>query len=72
MFYQDSMHFIEGIQAEWNLVEPYIQQNSIVIFDDLKLKGVQAFKKWFIKKYNKQYTYKDVNIGHKQFIITKN
>lgn len=72
LFYQDSMHFIEGIQAEWNFVEPYIKQNSIVIFDDLKLKGVQAFKKWFIKKYNKQYTYKDVNIGHKQFIITKN
>jgi len=72
LFYQDSMHFIEGIQAEWNLVEPYIQENSYIIFDDLNLKGVQAFKKWFIDKYKKHYSYKDINLGHKQFIVKKN
>ena len=35
LFYQDSMHFKDGIESEWNLVENYIKQNSYVIFDDL-------------------------------------
>tara|TARA_B110000208_G_scaffold2526_1_gene3311 strand:+ start:385 stop:984 length:600 start_codon:yes stop_codon:yes gene_type:complete len=72
LFYQDSMHFIEGIQAEWNLVESYINTNSFVIFDDLSLKGVQKFRKWFINKYQNKYDYKDIKEGHKQFIVKKN
>jgi len=72
LFYQDSMHFPDGINAEWVLVEPYIKKHSITIFDDLKLKGVQNFKKIFIKKYGNKYNYKDINDGHKQFIAIKN
>ena len=41
------MHFIEGIQQEWNLVKSHLSQNSITIFDDLQLKGVQKFRDWF-------------------------
>jgi hypothetical protein len=42
------MHFPEGINAEWVLVEPYIKKNSITIFDDLKLKGVHKLKNMVI------------------------
>lgn len=72
LFYQDSMHFLEGIQAEWKLVEPYIKKNSYVIFDDLSLKGVQSFRLWFINKYRNVYTYTDIKYGHKQFIVKRN
>lgn len=72
LFYQDSMHFFEGIQEEWNLIKPYIQRNSYVIFDDLKLKGVQKFRNWFKKEYGTQYIYFENNEGHKQFIVKKN
>ena len=71
LFYQDSMHFLEGIQAEWNLVENYIKKDSFVIFDDLWLKGVQAFAKWFKNKYKNNFEYKNINFGHKQFIVKK-
>lgn len=69
-FYQDSMHFIEGIQQEWNLVKCQLSQNSITIFDDLKLKGVQKFKDWFTKN-ESGYDLFELNNGHKQFIISK-
>jgi cephalosporin hydroxylase len=69
-FYQDSMHFIEGIQQEWNLVRSQLSQNSITIFDDLKLKGVQRFKDWFIKN-ESGYNLFELNNGHRQFIVSK-
>jgi len=69
-FYQDSMHFIEGIQQEWNLVKSQLSTNSITIFDDLQLKGVQKFRDWFIKN-ETGYNLFELNNGHKQFIISK-
>ena len=69
-FYQDSMHFIEGIQQEWNLVKSQLSINSITIFDDLQLKGVQKFRDWFIKN-ESGYNLFELNNGHKQFIISK-
>jgi len=69
-FYQDSMHFIEGIQQEWNLVKSKLSTNSITIFDDLQLKGVQKFRDWFIKN-ETGYNLFELNNGHKQFIISK-
>lgn len=71
LFYQDSMHFKEGIESEWNLVEPFIKKNSFTIFDDLGLKGVKQFKKWFKNKYNSTYYYSEIKEGHKQFIVQK-
>ena len=43
-FNQDSMHFFEGIKAEWQIVESNIELNGMVIFDNLKLKGVKALE----------------------------
>ena len=72
LFYQDSMHFPEGIKSEWILVEPYIKKNSYTIFDDLQLKGVRVFRDWFKKKYKNKYSYREITDGHKQFIVIKN
>ena len=71
LFYQDSMHFEDGIKSEWNLVEPYIKQNCITIFDDLKLKGVRAFMQWFKNKYKLSFNYTEILDGHAQFIVQK-
>ena len=71
LFYQDSMHFKEGIEAEWKLVEPYLQSSSLVIFDDLCLRGVKQFRDWFKKYYQNQYEYREVTNGHQQFIVIK-
>lgn len=71
LFYQDSMHFFEGIKNEWDLVEPYIKKNCYTIFDDLKLKGVKKFRTWFKLKYKNKYLYQEIHQGHKQFIIKK-
>lgn len=70
LFYQDSMHFIEGIQQEWNIIKQYLNQNSITIFDDLKLKGVQKFRDWFVNN-ESGYNLFELNNGHKQFIVSK-
>ena len=71
LFYQDSMHFFEGIKNEWDLVKPYIKKNCYTIFDDLKLKGVKKFRTWFKLKYKNKYLYQEIHEGHKQFIIKK-
>ena len=71
LFYQDSMHFFKGIQQEWKLVEPYLFQNSITIFDDLALKDVRLFKFWFEKTYKNKYEFYQFLQGHKQFIVKK-
>jgi hypothetical protein len=69
-FYQDSMHFIEGIQQEWEIVKPFMIQSSITIFDDLQLKGVQKFRDWFNKN-ESNFNVFELNNGHKQFIVSK-
>jgi hypothetical protein len=71
LFYQDSMHFKEGIESEWNLVKNYILKDCHVIFDDLCLKGVKKFRDWFKTKYKKEFEYSEENYGHKQFIVKK-
>jgi hypothetical protein len=35
LFFQDSMHFTEGIQAEWLIMKPRASPNAVVIFDDV-------------------------------------
>jgi len=71
LFYQDSMHFLDGIISEWNLVEKYIHVDGRIIFDDLWLKGVRQFRDWFKQKYGNKYEYKEENYGHKQFIVKR-
>lgn len=71
-FYQDSMHFFTGIKQEWEIVEPYLNNNSIIIFDDLMLKEVRLFSYWFKNNYKDKYDYFNFLKGHKQFIVKKN
>lgn len=72
LFFQDSMHFKDGIIEEWDLVKKYIYKGCYAIFDDLKLKGVQEFRDWFNNKYkNKLFQCKSEKIGHGLFIAKK-
>mgnify|MGYP000710307368 CR=1 FL=1 len=71
LFYQDSMHFLDGIISEWNLVEKYIHVGGRIIFDDLWLKGVRQFRDWFKQKYRNKYEYKEENYGHKQLVVKR-
>ena len=36
-FYQDSMHFKEGIISEWSIMRKFAHVGSIAVFDDLQL-----------------------------------
>jgi len=36
-FFQDSMHFISGIMAEWEIMKPFARRGSVVVFDDVCL-----------------------------------
>lgn len=36
-FFQDSMHFAAGIQAEWEIVLPFAAPHAAVVFDDVCL-----------------------------------
>lgn len=41
-FYQDSMHFRDGILAEWQLMRAYSRPGSVVLFDDIALENRAA------------------------------
>jgi cephalosporin hydroxylase len=34
-FFQDSMHFMSGILAEWEIMKPFARAGSVVVFDDV-------------------------------------
>ena len=70
LFYQDSMHFYDGIMTEWNLMYPYSRVGSVVIFDDSKLNGVKEFIKWF-KTTQTDWEYVNFQEGHGQFIAQR-
>jgi cephalosporin hydroxylase len=36
-FFQDSMHFLQGILAEWEIMKPFARPGSLVVFDDVCL-----------------------------------
>jgi hypothetical protein len=36
-FFQDSMHFMSGILAEWEIMKPFARAGSVVVFDDVCL-----------------------------------
>lgn len=71
IFYQDSMHFYEGIRDEWKLVEPYTTSGSVIIFDDLQLKGVRIFRDWFVATYKNEYEMAERQEGHRQLLVRK-
>lgn len=41
-FYQDSMHFLDGILSEWTLMRERSHVGSVVVFDDIALANAAA------------------------------
>jgi predicted O-methyltransferase YrrM len=41
-FYQDSMHDMAGILAEWNIMDKFAKIGSTVVFDDVTLRNSKA------------------------------
>ena len=69
-WYQDSMHFAEGIQSEWDIMSGAEADDAFVIFDDISKKN--QFSRDFISKHKKQWAYvprKDFD--HKQCLAQK-
>lgn len=69
-WYQDSMHFAEGIQSEWDIMANMAADNGFVIFDDISKKN--QFSKDFVKNHRKQWAYTDRrDFEHKQCLAQK-
>jgi len=69
-WYQDSMHFAEGIREEWDIMCPYASKGAIVIFDDIWKRN--KFSRWFSKEYKKQWLYVPRRAyGHKQCLAQR-
>jgi len=52
-WYQDSMHYAEGIRQEWDLMETSASKSAIVIFDDVSKRN--GFSRWFQKEKLKEW-----------------
>jgi len=46
LFFQDSMHFASGIQAEWDIVLPFAAPRALVVFDDVCLDWWKLGSHW--------------------------
>ncbi|MEH6544448.1 MAG: class I SAM-dependent methyltransferase [Porticoccaceae bacterium] len=69
-WYQDSMHFAEGIQQEWEIMEAKAAPNPTIIFDDGSRKN--GFSRWFTRKYKKSWIYTPRrDFDHKQCLAQK-
>lgn len=69
-WYQDSMHYAEGIQEEWNIMEGSEADHAVVIFDDISKKN--QFSRDFVNKYKKQWAYEPrKDFDHKQCLAQK-
>lgn len=59
-WYQDSMHNLEGITSEWNLMEQYAVHGSIVVLDDIRSLVVENWFRqnvadhWDVRRHGKQ------------------
>lgn len=56
-WYQDSMHYVEGIRQEWEIMAPHASERAIVIFDDVSKRN--EFSVWFLnnKSLKRQWQY---------------
>lgn len=69
-WYQDSMHFAEGIQSEWDIMSGSESDDAVVIFDDIGKKN--QFSRDFVKKHKKQWAYVSRrDFQHKQCLAQK-
>lgn len=81
-FYQDSMHFKEGILDEWHVMRQFAGLGSVVVFDDvaLSLKNLLSypllksdFCAWFFwhEVTRNGWTFKSIRDGRAQFWAQK-
>lgn len=69
-WYQDSMHYAEGIRQEWEIMQPYANSEAVVIFDDVSRRN--PFSKWFKKAHGREWSYRAFrDFDHKQCIAQK-
>jgi hypothetical protein len=69
-WYQDSMHFAEGVRQEWDIMEAQAAEKATIVFDDISKKN--AFSRWFKKTYKKTWNYSPRrDFGHKQCLAQK-
>jgi len=69
-WYQDSMHFAEGIQQEWEIMEAKAAVNATIIFDDISKKN--RFSRWFKANYKRSWRFAPRrDFGHKQCLAQK-
>jgi cephalosporin hydroxylase len=82
LFFQDSMHFMSGILAEWEIAKPYAAENAVVIFDDVcldwkklpsHLLGKKDFCLHFVltESFGGDWTYRTTGEGRGQFFAQK-
>ena len=77
-FFQDSMHFLEGIAKEWEIMKEAANTNAVVVFDDISLSenlkhpDAPMFCNHFITSdIGNQWCYRSTDIGHRQFWAQK-
>ena len=78
LFFQDSMHFYEGILSEWNAIKSYANSRAIAIFDDISLSKKEfeqngiKFCQWFSSSKDAlKWNYLSTEIGHHQFWVQR-
>jgi predicted O-methyltransferase YrrM len=47
LFFQDSMHYYDGILSEWTAMRAYASNRAVVVFDDISEDAGHPFPKWF-------------------------
>ena len=69
-WYQDSMHYYEGIREEWEIMESKAAGNASVIFDDIWKRN--GFSNYFRQKYAGNWSYVPRrDFGHKQCLAQR-
>lgn len=77
-FFQDSMHFYEGIKCEWDILKNAANEGAVAVFDDISLspkifsQNGRLFCEKFIKSHDVTcWDYVSTTIGHHQFWVQK-
>lgn len=77
-FFQDSMHFYEGIKSEWEAMKHYANDKAVAVFDDISIykqnfnQNGRMFCEDFIKSEDAfQWNYFCTTLGHHQFWVQK-
>ena len=77
-FFQDSMHFYEGVKSEWDIVKSFSNEKAVAVFDDISLspkefnQNGRLFCEEFISSQDaNMWNYLSTSIGHHQFWLQR-